>query len=169
MLLALDPGYNNTGWVLFEGGKIIETGCIKTEKTKRKNVLMSHDHAARCAIIGKRLAEIIQDHKVQGIVGELPSSGGKSSRAVAAMARAGAIPACIAAIYSIPCEWCTPYELKKTLTGNGNAGKGCVQSEVLKRFPGVRDGLTKGAFEHIADAIGAYITLSNGVLVQTFG
>jgi Holliday junction resolvasome RuvABC endonuclease subunit len=169
MLLALDPGYTNTGWVLFEDGEIIDSGCIKTEKTKRKGSLVSHDHAARCSLIAKKLAEIIREHDVQGIVGELPSSGGKSSRAVAGMARAGAIPACVAAIFSIPCEWCTPFELKKHMTGNGNAGKGSIQAEVLKRYPSARNGKGKGDFEHIADAIGAYETLSDGVLVKTFG
>lgn len=184
MLLSLDVGFSNTGWSIWENGRLIKCGVIETEKSNRKSARVADDNAERSAKIAREIRALVDENFIQGIVGELPSSGGQSARAISHMAMATACIAASAALLNIPVEWTTPNEVKVAMTGMRSASKREMMDEAIKRIPGAQCEKEKralwfvipgvgrfcaGTFEHIADSIGAYFALRDGLLVRTFG
>lgn len=168
MLLALDVGFRATGWVVFNKGKIVETGCILTEKAKAKTVRMSNDNADRAARIALELQSICSEYKVKGIIGELPSGGAQSAKAMQQMALATGVVAATASILNLPVEWTDPNSVKLAVCGIRSASKDEIMEAIRKKFdyPFAKQ---KNLFEHIADAIGVYLALKTGNLVKLYG
>jgi len=169
MLLALDVGFRNSGWCAFKDGKPVAWGVIQTDKAKKKTVRMADDNAYRAGQIARQIKEIVDEHNVCAIIGELPSGGAQSARAMAQMAAATCIVGAVANILELPVEWCSPTDVKKAVTGLRSATKREVMDAVRKKFEGVDWPKTKGVFEHVADAVGAYLALRDGNLVKMFG
>jgi len=178
MLLSLDVGFAAMGWVLFDQGEIYDCGVIRTEKTQKKNTRVADDHAHRSAVLAEQLRRIIQTNKVKGIIGELPSGGALSAKAMAFMASATSIVAAVGALMVCPMEWTTPGEVKKVLAGHRSASKEIMMAKAAEMFGFKEEGkkffmdgesFNKGDFEHIADAIGVYVALKNDNLVKMFG
>ena len=166
------------GWVVFSDGGVFSCGVLRTEKTQRKGARVADDHAHRSIVLTSGLNKIIEDYEIKGIIGELPSGGAQSAKAMGFMMSAISVAAAVGALWNIPMEWTTPNEVKKALAGVRNASKETMMEKAAKAFDFRRDGKSfwfgdekfpKGEFEHIADAIGAYMALSNDNLVKMFG
>jgi Holliday junction resolvasome RuvABC endonuclease subunit len=172
-VLALDPSFRNTGYAIIGVGssklkdKICATGVIKTEaRNKKSSVRAADQNLEQIQIMANALRDLIKIHKPDILVAELPTSGGKSAKAVASMAIAQAVCGTVVAYEALPYEWVTPIANKKHLTGKRTASKTEMENAVLKIYPKLRDEYTHkkgqfkgkiiGEFEHIADAIGAY-------------
>lgn len=165
-ILAIDAGFVNCGWAIICGGAIVATGCIRTEKSGRKQaVRVADDDAARCASIARGLVAVIAAHGVKGVVAELPSAGAKGARAIACMARAGAVLATLVELLHLPAEWVTPGAVKQ-VAGAKNASKEAVEAAVLRRWPAAPLPELKAEREHVADALGAYLAAEQGTLVR---
>lgn len=170
MILALDVGFRSLGYAVFDtNGDPVACGVIRTEKSSKKlKVRTADDNALRAGKIARELKEVIDTHQVRGIVGELPSGGAQSARAMSQMSMATAIVATICELCDLPSEWATPADVKVALTGSKTASKDecmdaarrCFQWKGLK-VPGA-----KAEFEHIADACGAFKALATGNLVR---
>jgi len=180
MLLSLDVGFANMGWVLFQGGEIIDCGVIRTEKSQKKGTRVADDHAYRSTVLAINLERIIMKNAVEGIIGELPSGGAQSAKAMAFMSSATSIVAVVGTLKKLPMEWTTPNEVKKALAGVKNASKEIMMEKAKREFgfyidgnvyrnPNVDKKFPKGEFEHIADACGVYLALQNDNLVKMFG
>lgn len=169
MLLSLDVGFRNMGWVVFHGGKIFACGVIETEKARNKQTRVADDNAWRSAELAKGLQEIIQTYNVRGVIGELPSGGAQNAIAMSQMSMATAVASAVCALLDIPCEWVSPGDLKKALVGKRSASKEEIMIRVRGLYPEADFPMTKGKFEHVADAVGAYHALKNGNLVRLFG
>jgi len=182
-LLALDPSFCHTGYVVVElGGAAsqdlpVAHGVIKTERSAAKRgVRAADDNVERIRLMLRELLRLVQEYGVRMIVAELPTSGGQSARAVAAMAIAQAVCASLVEATGLPAEWVTPMENKKNLAGARNAGKDEMQAAALGVFPGLHEeylhksgphsGKTRAEFEHVADAVGAYAAVRSGTLVS---
>lgn len=196
MLLTCDVAFSHFGWVAIDKGKPVACGVIETEKTARKGILVSNDYFARSTKIITELAEVTNTFGVHGILGELPSGGAKSSRAAIQMNMATGIVACLCALRNLPAEFCTPNDVKRATVGKLTADKPEIMDFVIdhfkgkkttkmvhcqksKKFPtglrpeytyhilGQKFGATR--FEHIADALGAWLHLkTNGNLAKIF-
>ena len=174
---------------------MVGTGVIETKKTTKKMVLVSDDNASRCVHISEKLKKIIDDHGIQGVVGELPHGGSQNARASHQMGLAiGAVSTTCHLMY-MPTEWCTPQAVKKAITGKIDASKKEIIDAICKLYGIVctekKILITKGKragkisvqktyhilgakypeskFEHIADSIGVYMALSTDNLVKMFG
>jgi crossover junction endodeoxyribonuclease RuvC len=182
MLLSLDIGFSATGWSLFQGGNLIFCGVIKTEKTRKKNVRVADDNAYRCMQIANDLKEIITSYQVNAVIGELPHGGSENARAASHMGMAVGVIVGVAGAFSLPCEWCTPYDVKKALCGSLKASKQEVMDAVARKYGWMKTkknkrvtysigdlSFPKITFEHVADSIGAYEALRLGNLVKMFG
>lgn len=184
MLLALDVGFSHTGWSLWDKGSFVKCGVIETTKSSRKSARVADDNAERAAKIARELRTLVDEFFVQGIIGELPTSGGQSARAISHMAMATACVATVAAMLDLPVEWTTPDEVKKAMTGMKGASKNEMMAEAVRRIPGATCTKDKratwfdipgsgrfcaGVFEHAADSVGVYFALQDGLLVRTFG
>ena len=192
-LLSLDVGFANLGWVLWDQGKLKDMGVIVTKKATKKSTRTADDYSFRSTQLARQLSEIIESGSVQAIVGELPSGGAQSAKAMAQMAMATAIVSSVASILNLPVEWCTPNDVKLAVYGQRSATKKQMMDTVIEKIGGERcskkikskksktgynlqftyvvNGYKFGAtmFEHIADAIGAYWALRDGNLVKLFG
>lgn len=186
MLLCLDMGFGKTGWSIFHGKRLIDCGCLITQKTKKKNIRVSDDNADRSAQLAGALKSLVCDHNIEGVVAEIPSGGAKSARAMRDMGMCTAIVAATMQLLDLPIEYYTPREVKIAITGKANASKqeiideaqasleagavtknrttyyGLTTSEGVRRFP-------KGQFEHIADSVGTYYAARTGNMVRMFG
>lgn len=169
MLLSLDVGFRNTGWVVFDNKKPVACGCIQTEKSKHKLARNADDNARRSAEIARHLKNIILEYNVKGIVGELPSGGAQSAKAMAQMALATGVVSAVASVLELPVSWTTPNSVKLATTGKRSAEKVEVMEAVKKRYEYFEFPKQVGVFEHIADACGAYLALEADNLVLLFG
>ena len=169
-VLALDPSFRNTGYAVITVGKrdkVVDSGVIKTEaRAKKSNVRAADQTLEQIQVMVNSIREVISRHEPEVLIAELPTSGGKSARAVASMAIAQAVCGAVAAYEDIPTEWITPTDNKKGMTGRKTASKEDMMTEAVSRYPeleaqythnkGQYKGQLRGEFEHVADAIGAY-------------
>ncbi len=193
-ILAIDAGFSHMGYAVIESFKAaVICGVLITEKSNKKTSRVADDYADRAGQMASYLANIISRYKVFGIVAELPSGGAQNAKAAIQMNMATAILGSVGALLHIPCEWTTPNEVKKAMTMNKSATKqdmmtaaincwgGSIESKKVKckksiNFPeGLRtekkylfcqNAFGAGDFEHIADALGAYMALSESTLIR---
>lgn len=171
MILALDVGFKSTGYAVFKKGIVKATGVIETTTAEDKKIKIAYVNARRASQIAISLKLIIEACKgnVKGVVGELPSGAALSARAGQAMALATGTVAAAIAVLGLPVEWVTPVDVKRALTGNTHAKKYEIMREVSRRYDYVKFPENKSQFEHIADAIGAYIAAAESDLVKLHG
>jgi len=182
MILSLDVGFKNTGWVIFHNKELKGLGIIQTEKADKKGVRIADDNSDRAQLIGKELNNIINAYKVEGIIGELPSGGSQNAKASNQMGIATGVVSTVVVLKELPCEWCTPTDVKKVVTGKRSATKDEIMENISEQFnfKVIEQGnrtvfetpfgkFNKGKFEHIADAFGTYLALKNNNLVKMFG
>jgi Holliday junction resolvasome RuvABC endonuclease subunit len=192
MILSVDPGFSNYGYAVWnEYGEIVKVGVLTTEKTKVKINRISDDTAFRIASLTTQLNDVIRTHSINGVIGEMPSGGGKSSAAVKNMALALAITVAVITLNRIPIEWCSALEVKIAMTGKKQATKldmmlaTCMVfpswklTTKTKTFKNKKDrvdniywplGKEMGAnkFEHVADAIGVAYALKNSNIIKMY-
>ena len=169
MLLCLDIGFRNTGWVVFDKGKARVWGCIRTQKTKVKTDRVSDDNAYCAGVIARELKRVVEDNKCDAVIGELPTSGSISSRPAHQMGIALGIVAGFVEVMGLPVEWVTPTDVKKAVTGKRNASKDEIMDRVRKKFSDCNFMKTKAEFEHIADACGVYLASQGGIFRKVYG
>jgi len=161
MILSLDVGFRNTGWVVFDlDGKIVDCGVLMTEKNK-KHIRVADDYATRAAKLAIGLKNIVLKYEIKLVVGELPVGGAQSARAMIQMGMANAVVAAVCAILDIPADWATPNEVKLAVCGKRSATKDEMMEQVCKLYPSYQFPKQKNQFEHIADAVGAYLALKD--------
>lgn len=168
MLLALDIAFANLGWSILDKGMIVSYGTIRTEKTKKKNTMVSDDKATRAAHLSLALHGLILEHKIQGIVGELPG-GSQNAAAANLLGWASGIVVAVAACHNLPCEWISEGDSKRAALGVRSATKEATMAWATAAFPGITFPEAKCHFEHVADSLAAYHGLRSGILVRTFG
>jgi Holliday junction resolvasome RuvABC endonuclease subunit len=169
MLLSLDIGFRATGWTVFKGGQPQACGVIFTNPAKGKGVRTSDDNAARAAQIALGLTNVVKAHGVLGVVGEMPSGGAQSAKAMSQMALATGTVAATFAVLGLPVEWAQPQDVKLAVCGTRSATKDEIMETIRERFAPFTFPKTKAEFEHIADSCGAYLALASGNLVRMFG
>ncbi len=168
-ILSIDVGFRSLGWAVFESGKLVKCGVIETAPSKKKTARRSDDNAVRCSQIALGLKSVIEENNIKGVVGELPVGGAKSAKALAQMAMATGVVVAVLSILDIPVEWATPFEIKTATTGKKSATKEEVMESIKTKFDYFKFPKTKAVFEHVADAIGAYLALKSGNIIKLFG
>lgn len=180
----MDPSLRHTGYLVVELGKlpaedrVLVHGTVNTERSvAKRSVRAADDTAESVRSLVRALLGFVREHGVRAIAAELPTCGGKSARAVASMAIALASCAALVEFTGLPAEWVTPTENKKRLAGSKNAGKDEMEAAAAKVFPEVAEmyrhakgqyaGQLSGDFEHVADAIGVYISVREGTIAST--
>jgi len=178
--LAIDPALNNTGWAVIRNEVVLRTGIIAAGKNVKKGVGMSpaEYNFLKCFFTATILNKVIQEHDIELICGELPTGGAKSATAIKSMALATGTITGLAAGTGLNVLWASPSEVKAALTGDNKAKKLTIMLAVAEhfsfpvetpvrcsavevtgryRFEVGTDTYGVGAFEHIADAICAYM------------
>jgi Holliday junction resolvasome RuvABC endonuclease subunit len=168
-LLSLDVGLSGCGWVVFEDGQPVACGTIVTEKDKRKTVRQSNDNAHRAAVLALGIKRVASGYAVMGIIGELPSGGAQSAKAMQHMALATGAVSATAACLGLPVEWTDPNSVKLAVCGFRSASKYGIMAAIRLKYPDFPWPKQKGVFEHIADAVGVYMAMESSNLVRMYG
>ena len=168
MILTLDIAFKNIGWAVIDKKEILDYGTLKTEKTTKKNTLVSDDRATRAALLASKLDHIITTYKPDGIIGELPS-GSQNATAANLLGWASGVVIGVAAVHNLPCEWISQGDSKKATLGVRAATKEATMQWAKDTYPFTKFPTSKCHFEHIADALAAYHGLNNSTLVRMFG
>ena len=132
MLLSLDVGFRAMGYVLIDKSEIMDLGLWTTKKTTKKTTRVSDDHAEQSKFLAICLDDYIYKKKIEGIIGELPSGGAQSAKAIKFMGSAISIVASVAALNDLPTEWCSPGDVKKSVTGRSSASKEEIMNAICK-------------------------------------
>ena len=167
-ILAVDAGFENTGWAIVSGGLVRKTGCIVTSPVLKKldsDASASLKHAARCQHLTTQFTFLLLKYEIAGVVCEMPLGGGKNSKAVMGMASAATVMVAVTTIQGVSAHWVSPYDVKR-IAKVKRATKADVRAVVLQRWPDALKGLNLGMAEHVGDALGAYLAAENSGLVR---
>ena len=160
-ILTNDPSL--TGWgyaVVTISGRVLETGCIKTEpNSKKKNLRKTDDRARRISEINKELLGVIKKYRVNFIVSEIPHGSQSAVSAVMIGIVAGMVQT-LADTLDLPMEGYSEGEVKKYMLGKRAAMKSEMIDAVCKKLDWEPTG-TKYKDEAVADALGVFLTASN--------
>ena len=144
-ILGIDPGSRATGYGIVDGDEtFVATGVVRLDS--------SDDHPARLKQIYDELTALIEAHTPEAfsiempVYGQNPQSMLKLGRAQAAAMMAGLNADLTVAQY-------TPKEIKKSVTGNGNASKKQVRFMVASILGIAADDLTHDAADALATAL----------------
>lgn len=146
-LLALDPSFTATGWVVVDLGheRVVAAGVIRTAKAKASERLLSAaDDTRRGLEIAHAVRAAINAHSITVAAAEA-SCGSKSATAAKALARAQQAVAC-AVVWELgsPPIYVTPQTVKKLATGTMSASKDAVEAAMREHWPCDWDALLKG-------------------------
>ncbi len=128
IILGIDPGSNITGFGVVRSGagadgrggadgggeKMIDCGVIRIRDTK--------DHPLKLKQIYEGVCELLDEHKPDLCAIEMPIYG-NNPQSMLKLGRAQASAMLAALNHQIPVTEYTPKEIKKAVTGNGNASK----------------------------------------------
>jgi crossover junction endodeoxyribonuclease RuvC len=135
IVLGIDPGSNITGFgvVRVDGATttLVDSGVIRAAK-------VGSDHQLRLKQIYESICELIGLHLPDLCAVEMPIYG-KNPQSMLKLGRAQATAMLAALNHQIPVTEYTPKEVKKAVTGNGNASKEqvCYMVEtILSMQPG---------------------------------
>ncbi len=122
ILLSIDPGYDKTGYAVFQSdhpSKIDfrSSGLIKTSKTD--------DLIARLKQISTKLSSIIDEYHIDTMVMEQLYFF-KNAKTVIAVAQAQGSVIALAADKGLAFHFLTPLQIKQIVTGDGHADKKSV-------------------------------------------
>jgi Holliday junction resolvasome RuvABC endonuclease subunit len=154
-ILACDPSLTAFGWVVMEGQNIVESGCIKTTPTnKKQNIRKGDDRCRRITEINSVLIDLIKKHDIKYIVSEQPHGSQSAVSAIMIGVVLGIVQT-IADCYGIGVEWYSEGDCKENLLGKRSAGKDETIT-VVKRYYRYRISGYKYIDEAVCDALAVY-------------
>lgn len=157
-ILTNDPSVTAWGYaVVTIHGKILESGCIKTEPdNKKKNLRKSDDRIRRVSEINKTLLEVIKEHNIGFLLSESPH-GSQSAVAALMIGMVAGMGQTLSDALGIPMEWYAEGEVKKFILNKRSAIKSEMIEAVQKKLDWRPTG-TRYKDEAVADALGVYLT-----------
>ena len=156
VILTNDPSFTAWGWAaITPGGRILETGCIKTEsKSKMLRIRKGDDRVRRTSEICLELLRVIHKYDVDLIVSELPHGSQNASAAVMIGIVIGILQT-IAETETIAIEWYSEVDAKQSVLNKRSAVKKEMIDAITKLYKvpwmgvGYRD-------EAVADALAVF-------------
>lgn len=131
MILLLDPSFTMTGYAVVDPKalKPVGAGAIATKKSQNKRVRVSEDDMERARFLARKLQAVITKYNIKGVCVEVPT-GSQSAMAAKALGIAKGTVAAVIESNNLPCEYRTPQECKKAVTGRNNASKEEIEAGV---------------------------------------
>jgi Holliday junction resolvasome RuvABC endonuclease subunit len=134
-VLTNDPSITAWGWAVMDAkGRVIETGCIKTEPHHKKlKTRVGDDTVRRINEINMTLLGAIKRHSVCYLLGELPH-GSQSAVAAKMLGAATAQLQTIADTLGLGLEWYSEGDSKSCALGKKNAEKNEMVTAIDKLY-----------------------------------
>lgn len=135
VILTNDPSFTAWGWAaVTPEGRILETGCIKTEsKSKMLRIRKGDDRVRRTSEICLELLRVIHKYDVDLIVSELPHGSQNASAAVMIGIVIGILQT-IAETENIAIEWFSEQEAKQCVLHKHTAVKKEMIDAITKLY-----------------------------------
>ncbi len=183
-IIALDVAFTNIGWAIItpytDGFTVDAIGSIKNPsdpKKKKRNIRKSDIQTERVQKVYQELKDVILEHKPSGVIAEIPGGNAKSTTSAKAMEAANTIVAITVHEQMLPAEWTTEADGKLALCRKRSASKLDMQRAAMKLIPELEGMVPKSKspksksgyeswFEHVADAIAAFISARYGTLAK---
>jgi len=153
-ILANDPSICAWGYsVLNQDGKILETGCIKTESGGKKlRVRKGDDTIRRIREINERLLSQVKKHNIEYIVSELPH-GSQSASAAVMIGICMGILETISNALEIGIEWYSENDSKRHSLNKSTGEKLEMVQKMKIIYPNWKPTGTKYIDEAVADSL----------------
>lgn len=130
LILGIDPGLKRTGYAILKMGSrkpiVVEGGIIRT---KTETSLADRVHE-----IGRNLHEILESHKIETLAIEQVFSLPKNPKSALLMAHARGTILYVARTHNLNVTHYTPTQVKRILTGSGQAPKDQVELAVRQEL-----------------------------------
>jgi len=142
-VLAVDPAFKNTGYVVFESGesewiplacRVIRPKTLSGKQLARAKMGKIAHNRNRCVEIFTELLETIQRYDVGVLVAE-ELGGTQSSAAARGFGMSDAILACVVEVAKIEAYWYSNKAIKKVFTGIVDSDKNRMVLEACKKWP----------------------------------
>lgn len=145
-ILGIDPGSRATGYGCVEANDetLIAEGVVRLDS--------DDDHPDRLKQIYDRLTALIEEHSPDAFSIEMPVYG-QNPQSMLKLGRAQAAAMMAGLNADLPIAQYTPKEIKKSVTGNGNASKKQVQFMVASILSMQADDLAHDAADALATAL----------------
>lgn len=176
-VLALDPAFRNTGWVVVEvcpgqRDRLLDGGVIETKPANKKMKRFAGDDNHYCSqIIARKLIEIIDKWQIKFICAE-SQSGSKNSKAAQLMGMGWGIISAISVTEEVNVLQVRPQEIKEAVTGKRAASKGEIKLAVMENYieiKGIIEKIDKASkHEHVYDACAVMLTCTDSLEVNLF-
>ncbi len=147
LILGIDPGSRNTGYSILteENGKLVALRCDVLSMADMD------DHSDRLQYIFEKISEIVRSFNPTSCAVETPVYG-VDPQAMLKLGRAQAAAILAITNNKIPVAEYYPKEVKKSITGNGNASKEQVAYMLRKMVSLPDEKLSKDATDALAVA-----------------
>lgn len=189
MLASLDVGFSHQGTIIWESGDIVDVARFEFPKGNKKKIRASSDRIDRAARWTKQMYDFLWDYGVDGVIGELPHGGSRNVNAASEMNCATVLCGSLCTLMELPCEWCTPNDVKMGMCNKKSASKQEVIDAVVKWMKGTikvqkkktstlyhitttNNGVItfpKTKMDDIADAIAVYKVMATSNMVRMYG
>lgn len=163
-VVGFDPGLAHLGIAeadLYADGMLVPMALdlvTTTKSAKKFKVLAGDDDFRRSIEVAKRVSGPFSRAKAITTEG---ASWPRNNRSCQLIGRSWGILATFVVQHDLPVASASPQAIKKVLCGRMQASKEEVQTELDRRFPGLRDllpsGITKDEIEHPYDALGSIV------------
>ncbi len=160
-ILTNDPSITAWGWaVLTCKGKVLASGCIKTEpEHKKRRIRVSDDTSRRAGEITRKLIELVKKYNVKLILSEAPH-GSQNAEAAVMIGLVNGITVALSECLNIPIEYYSEHDAKKTVLNKRSATKDEMVHAIEKLYDSVSWKNAKYINEAIADALAIHYTAS---------
>lgn len=147
IILGIDPGSRNTGYAILTE----ENGLLKALRCDTIRLADIEEHSERLKVIYDRVYKLIKSFNPTACAVETPVYG-VDPLAMLKLGRAQAASILASANLGIPVTEYYPKEVKKSITGNGNASKQQVAFMLEKTVSLPKEKLTNDATDALAVA-----------------
>ena len=164
-VIGFDPGWANFGFAIArvlpapDGIQVVplRLGTWKTAPTaKKRRVRQANDDRRRGRMLASCMLATIAEHRPALICAE-SKVGSRNSRQATALGRANGVIDAVAEAAKLSVLEVSPTELKKAVTGRGNAGKESVEFALRGRLMDGRRIVGGEPSDHAWDALGAIV------------
>lgn len=128
-VMGVDGALGTTGIAVVDGGTVIQITKIRTAKVKK-----TPDESARLKQIADEFQTLLMFHNPEIVVMENQHVSRVNPKTSLGLARVRGVIQLICALRNIPFCTLEPGEIKKHVTGKGNAKKELVQEKIVELY-----------------------------------
>lgn len=167
-VLTNDPSLTAWGWaVLDSSGRVLQSGCIKTQpEQKKRRIRKGDDTMRRINEINTVLKKIVEGYQVNYILAELPH-GSQNASAARMIGMVGGMLQTISDWNDIAIEWYSEADAKKAALGKISATKQEMIDAMNEKYGGYAGQAWQTGIKYKDEAIADALAIHNAAMQQS--